>query len=114
MNVLARSLSAASLLLVLVSACGNQGAGERCDRKNQDLDCDDGLLCQPSPDVAYGLCCPQFGSGIAVPTVCYGLGNGNGNSAPDAGSVGGDGSVVDESSTTGSDAAGAADAGGAQ
>jgi len=56
----------APLLLVLVASCGTQGVGERCDKLNGNLDCDDGLTCSPVTQT-YSLCCPLTGQ---LPSVC--------------------------------------------
>ncbi len=53
-----------SLLIVsltaLASACALQGEGERCDIRNEDGDCDTGLVCV-SKDILKSnsdICCP--------------------------------------------------------
>jgi hypothetical protein len=63
MMVLPRSWPAvigALLLVWLPTSCGNQKEGERCDGRNFDADCDDGLVCRTIMSGAqmYGICCP--------------------------------------------------------
>jgi hypothetical protein len=51
-------------VLVVASACSNQGEGERCDVLNGDDDCktDDGLICYRAADLNNSnsdRCCPR-------------------------------------------------------
>ncbi len=46
---------------VLAVACSNQAEGERCDRNNDDEDCQDGLVCTSSQVLggSADICCPE-------------------------------------------------------
>ena len=54
------------LVAALPSACADQGEGERCDRENNNADCEPGLVCTAIEQLAGGekgppgaaLCCP--------------------------------------------------------
>ena len=66
MKVLARLCNAvigASLLLTLPQACATQNEGERCDKKNGNADCDNGLLCTQIDITGgvYAVCCYPLG-----------------------------------------------------
>lgn len=46
---------------MLAVACSNQAEGERCDRNNEDEDCQDGLVCTSSQVLggSADICCPE-------------------------------------------------------
>jgi hypothetical protein len=55
--MLPTKFSSALLCVALLSACSEQGEGERCDLNNGTLDCASGLTCRlQGPGVS--LCCP--------------------------------------------------------
>ena len=63
-----RRTSAYGLLCaLLISACGKQGEGERCDINNSSLDCESGLRCLSGDQLniengrGVALCCPIEG-----------------------------------------------------
>jgi hypothetical protein len=91
MNALAPRIAwMVALGLCTVASCSNQGEGDRCDARNGDGDCADGLICRTVPgrlDSQY--CCPP------------GLGQ---SSAPQCSSV----FVYDAGATGAAGAAGAA------
>ena len=69
--------------LCLLSGCGKQGEGERCDRNNGGLDCENGLVCKDYTELGAGsegdllgaaLCCPD-NQAQARTTVCGGTPN---------------------------------------
>jgi hypothetical protein len=89
------ALLAWSPLLLTVAGCGNQGEGERCDRKNGNLDCDPGLLCKEVFAPSYhNICCPPSQATVAV---C------NASSVPpiDAGAITDTGTRADRGAETG-------------
>ncbi len=59
-------LFGAIALALLVTACGKQGEGERCDPNSGSLDCESGLFCRAEQLSITGtrgvaLCCPPDG-----------------------------------------------------
>lgn len=59
-------LAAAALFvggLVVAQGCSSQGEGERCERKNGDNDCAEGLVCKSGKDLGGNadICCPESG-----------------------------------------------------
>jgi len=68
---LARAIFATSPLVALVTllavsapGCGLQGEGERCNLKNGDVDCTEGLKCTSALDLGgqSDICCPTTAS----------------------------------------------------
>ena len=64
---------ASVLVLLLVSACGQQREGERCDRLNGDADCESALVCVEASKLSQiedtpgaALCCPPPGQTPSV------------------------------------------------
>jgi hypothetical protein len=56
-----RFASVLSLLVVggwIALACSNQGEGERCELRNGNDDCQDGLICNPTQYQGSNRCCP--------------------------------------------------------
>jgi hypothetical protein len=56
-----RFASVVSLLVVggwIALACSNQGEGERCELRNGNDDCQDGLICNPTQYQGSHRCCP--------------------------------------------------------
>jgi hypothetical protein len=70
MKLLARralSLLAWPPLLLAVAGCGNQREGERCDERNINADCDEGLICtNPYINGYHHICCPAPGIPVTV------------------------------------------------
>jgi hypothetical protein len=64
--------------LLAITACSNQGEGERCEELNNNDDCDTsaGLICYPAAQLGSGLnsarCCPADRSKATHP-VCRGV-----------------------------------------
>lgn len=89
-----RTLKAAIFALVLPFAlassfgCADQGEGERCDRRNNNEDCESGLVCTSKETLKSNsdLCCPPAPKVPSVPQCSPGAGGGP---LPDA-STGGD------------------------
>jgi hypothetical protein len=67
-STLQRSLFVAALIAAPFStqltACAGQGEGERCERKNGNDDCQEGLTCKSSKDLGGNadICCPAGNS----------------------------------------------------
>jgi uncharacterized membrane protein YgcG len=53
-----RKFQAGLLALLVLAACAEQKEGERCDRSNADLDCEEGLRCLAIPGQEGAICCP--------------------------------------------------------
>jgi hypothetical protein len=53
-------------LLLQVAGCANQGEGDRCDRRNGNIDCESPLLCLKVTGRGE-LCCPPAGQASTVP-----------------------------------------------
>ena len=60
------TLVAALLVAAPLAACSNQAEGERCDRNNNNDDCQDGLVCKSSAELGGNadICCPEGGSEV--------------------------------------------------
>lgn len=89
-GLLARSFLALVVPLVLASSCADQAEGERCDPRNNDSDCESGLICvrlstldETEKDANVGLCCPPNASQAS--DVCSGAGYNPPPPPPDAG-----------------------------
>lgn len=60
---LPRALGLCLIGCALALGCAKQGAGERCDLNNADLDCEPGLVCRGEAQLSIkgrgiALCCP--------------------------------------------------------
>jgi hypothetical protein len=88
---------ALSPILFAVVGCGNQAEGERCDYRNGNADCSEGLICTHiQPTERDYICCPF------APPVTVAACNGGGGPIPDAGSTS-DGSSTDAGIESGTD-----------
>jgi hypothetical protein len=94
MKLLARralALLAWSPLLFTLTGCASQAEGERCDRRNGNLDCDPGLICAFIETSRDYICCPLTPSTNV--TACTGATSGprdsgttsDGENRPDSG-----------------------------
>jgi hypothetical protein len=92
MTILPRSWPAvigALLLVWLPAGCGNQQEGERCDIRNFNADCEDGLACTTIKSGArdYQVCCVP-GNAVANPApACIQGPTNQGGGSPDAGAA---------------------------
>jgi hypothetical protein len=105
-------LAAASVLVVslAVSACSNQAEGERCDRLNNDDDCQEGLVCKPGTELGSNAdtCCPPGDGTSDLPECTLGGGaasNGTGTGASSGVTVPA-ATVTSSSTSTGGDGGG--------
>jgi hypothetical protein len=89
----------------LTVACSNQAEGERCDRNNEDEDCQEGLICKSSQELggSADICCPKE-EGASEIAACI---RGGGATA-----VASTGSGATATSTTTSDASSSVSSGG--
>lgn len=57
------ALASSALLMVLAASCTGQGEGQRCQSKNNNDDCQDGLLCGAPKNGGsnFEVCCPASG-----------------------------------------------------
>lgn len=62
--VLAVAAFVVGTLAVAPVGCSTQGEGERCERKNGNNDCAEGLVCKSGKDLGGNadICCPESGS----------------------------------------------------
>jgi hypothetical protein len=113
--------SAVAAVLVVLSACSQQGEGDRCDFDNGDSDCGDGLICLPksnqsgrgtgigtvnSPYNSSDRCCPPDRTKATHPACTVPV-----TPTADAGTPADSGPTTDSGSTdSGSDASDASDA----
>lgn len=95
----ARNAAIFALVLPLFASfgCANQGEGERCDRRNNNEDCESGLVCTSKETLKSNadLCCPPPPRVPSVPQCSPGAGGGvttpdastsdSGGGLPDAG-----------------------------
>jgi hypothetical protein len=103
---------------LVLSACSNNGEGERCQIDNVNDDCENGLVCLTKSQVNQGYnnsdrCCPPDRSTATHPA-CTQLQNpvaGDSSPPADTGPVATDSGSTDTGIDTGSDAASDADAG---
>lgn len=73
----------AFVLPLLALGCADQGEGERCDRRNNNADCESGLVCTSKETLKSNadLCCPPPPQ---VPTVAQCTPGAGGGGLPDA------------------------------
>ncbi|MEZ4301035.1 MAG: hypothetical protein R3B70_39230 [Polyangiaceae bacterium] len=113
----------AASLTALVPGCGKNGEGERCDRENNDVDCEPPLVCTPAYLIGRpsDLCCPSDLSSATdarckpnTATVGEGGGGtgGTGTTTASTGGTGGTGGSTAGSGGTGGSTAGSGGTGG--
>lgn len=108
-------LSALILSLVIVSACALQGEGQRCDIRNNDGDCDTGLVCV-SKDVLKSnsdICCPPDLNSSVVDCIPGGGTTSSSSSGTTSSSSSSSSGTTTSSSSSSSGAGGTGGAGGA-
>lgn len=92
----ARNAAIFALVLPLFASfgCADQGEGERCDRRNNNADCESGLVCTSKETLKSNadLCCPPP---PRVPSVAQCTPGAGGGVAPDASTPDGGGELPD-------------------
>jgi len=94
-NAVRRALATSLTALVLLVACSRQEEGDRCSTRNDDNDCESGLVCKAAETLRTGKsdgvarCCPPEGNSISndlcTPLIGGGGSDGGGNLGGQAG-----------------------------
>jgi len=109
------ALPLVALVTILASSCADQAEGERCDPRNNNQDCESGLVCvqlssldPAETDDSIGICCPE--NSEQASDVCS---SSSYTPKPDGGTPGSGGTPGAGGASAGGASAGGASAGGA-